>query len=92
MEEEEKKEKEVVERPEELAWFFKGWVVVSGIVIFGPLGLLLLWFRPGVRMYIKVLVSVAVIAFTFWMSFWTAEYYNKMMAHYRELVDTLDKS
>ncbi|MDP8299995.1 MAG: hypothetical protein P9L88_08870 [Candidatus Tantalella remota] len=89
--EKEEKEKEIVERPEELAWYFRGWMIVSAILVFGPLGLLLLWFRPGVRMYIKVLVSVVVIGFTVWMSFWMAEYYNRMMDHYRELADSLDK-
>ena len=70
-------------------WYFRPWTIVIAILCFGPLGLFLLWFRPGTKMYLKIGVSIVVIGLTVWMSIATARYYQLLMAHYKELAETI---
>ena len=85
-------EREVMSRgrDEEQPWYFRPWVIAVAIVLFGPLGLIPLWFRPGTRMYVKILVSVLVLALTVWMTVETVKYYQKLVLHYRELAEVME--
>jgi len=71
------------ENPQE--WYLRPLAIAGAIFCFGPLGLLLLWFRPGTRLYIKVLISVAVIAVTVWATVGAVECYRGVLLYYREL-------
>ena len=70
-------------------WYFRPWVIALAIFSFGPLGLFLLWFRPGTRIYLKISISAVVIGLTVWMSIETARYYQLMVAHYTELAEII---
>jgi len=76
-------------REEEKKWFYRPWVIVGAILCFGPLGLFLLWFRPRTKLYLKVLISVAVIILTVWMTQETIKVFEKLMLYYKELADVL---
>jgi hypothetical protein len=64
-------------------------MIVLAILFFGPLGLVPLWFRPKTKIYVKVLISVVVIALTFWMVRETFIVYDKMVNYYKELSDLM---
>ena len=68
-----------------LPWYFRSWIIILAIFSFGPLALPLLWVRPRTGVWLKVSVSVLVIAMTVWMVIGAMEYYNLMMQHMQEL-------
>jgi hypothetical protein len=72
-------------KKKKLPWYFRIWVIILAIFTFGPLALPLLWVRPGTGVWVKVSVSVLVIAMTVWMVMGAAEYYDLMMQHMQEL-------
>ncbi len=73
-------------RGEEITeWYYKPLVIVFAILGFGPLGLLLLWFRPKTKMRVKVLVSIVVIALTVWVMRITFSTYTMILDYYKEL-------
>ena len=74
---------------EELQWYFRPWVVAAAIFVFGPLGLILLWFRPRTKLYLKISISAIVLILTAWMMVETAKYYEKLMLHYEELAEVI---
>ena len=78
---------DIEEKPEEqkLPWYYKSWVIVIAILCFGPLGLIPLWFRPRTQVWVKVAISVIVIALTVWMTRETAAVYKRLMQSYEEL-------
>jgi hypothetical protein len=84
-------EENILEKPdkEELQWYYRAWVIVIAILCFGPLGLFPLWFRPRTKMWVKVAVSVAVIALTILMIQQTAKVYEKILDYYKELGDVI---
>jgi len=69
-----------------IKWYYNSWTIVIAILCVGPLGLFLLWFRPRTNIFIKLLISVIVIAASIWMAKGTLEVYEKLMEQYRELV------
>ncbi len=70
-------------------WYYKPWTIVVAILCFGPLGLIPLWFRPRTKAYIKIGISVIVIAATILCTRMTVETYGKLMEYYKELSFTL---
>jgi len=70
-------------------WYYKPWMIVLAILCCGPLGLLPLWFRPRTNIYIKIIVSVAVIAITVSLTIMTANVVKDVMALYQELGELL---
>jgi len=79
------------ETPKE-EWYYRPWVIVVAIFCFGPLGLIPLWFRPRTNIYLKVFVSVIVIASTVWVTIGTVEIYKDLMERVREISAILDTS
>jgi hypothetical protein len=73
----------------ELKWYFRPWAIAAAIFGFGPLGLILLWFRPRTGIRLKVLVSVLVGIATVWMTVETTKYYQQLMLHYKELAEVM---
>lgn len=76
-------------KEEELEWYFRPWTIALAIFVFGPLGLLLLWFRPRTSIYLKVGVSVVIIGLTVWLAQGTMHYYREMMKHFQELSEAM---
>jgi hypothetical protein len=70
---------------DKIEWYFRPWAIVVAIVCAGPLGLPLLWFRPRTGAWLKISVSVLVVAATIWMVVGATEYYEVMMQHMQEL-------
>lgn len=73
----------------QVEWYFRWWVVTLAILATGPLGLLLVWFRPETKMSLKIIVSVIVLGFTVWMTISTVDYYQLLAQHYRELAEVM---
>ncbi len=76
---------EVSADKKKLPWYFRSWIIILAVFSFGPLALPLLWVRPRTGVWVKVSVSVLVIAVTVWMVVGATEYYNMMMQHMQEL-------
>ena len=76
-------------KEKELEWYFRPWTIAIAIFVFGPLGLLLLWFRPRTSIYLKVGVSVVIIGLTVWLVQGTMYYYREMMEHFQELSEAM---
>ena len=72
-------------KEEQMEWYYRPWVIVLAILFLGPLGLVLLWFRPKTKMSVKVMVSIIVMILTFWMVRETFVVYDKMVDYYKEL-------
>ena len=70
---------------EKSKWYFNPWTITGAILCFGPLGLLPLWFRPKTNVFIKVGVSVLIIAATVWLSMTTVGIINNVLESYRQL-------
>lgn len=68
-------------------WYFHPVVILCAILIFGPLGLLLLWARPRTKLWTKILVSVVVIGLTVLMTYETVNVYRKMIKHFENLTE-----
>jgi hypothetical protein len=74
---------------EEVKWYYRPWVIAAAIFFLGPLGLILLWFRPKTKLYVKILVSIIVIALTAWMMQQTVSVYKTLIEYYEELSDIM---
>ena len=74
---------------DDFAWYFKPWAIIFAVFAVGPLGLLVLWFRPRTSLRLKIGISVVVIGLSVWLSLAVVEYYNTMMIYYKELGGTL---
>ncbi|MBL7073140.1 MAG: hypothetical protein ISS33_05115 [Candidatus Omnitrophica bacterium] len=66
-------------------WYFKPVSILGAILLFGPLGLLPLWFRPKTKLWMKILVSVVVIGLTVIMTIETVNIYQKMLTHFENV-------
>ncbi len=70
-------------------WYFRWWVIALAIFATGPLGLLLVWFRPETKLSLKVIISVFVLALTVWTTMGAVDYYQILAQHYSELAEVL---
>jgi hypothetical protein len=75
---------------EHLEWYFRYWAIFLAIFLTGPLGLFLLWLRPGTSIYIKAGLSLVVLLLTIWMTKTTVEYYQQMAAHIEDVSRSLN--
>jgi hypothetical protein len=75
---------------ESLAWYYNAWVIFLAILIFGPLGLLLLWFRPKTKLAIKIVFSAAVLIFSIWMTYIAVDSYQNIADYYGEMSKVLE--
>lgn len=74
---------------EEKKWYYNLWVVVIAILALGPLGLPLIWFRPATNLYLKIGVTIAVVALTVWMTQGVFTFYGELMDSVKELNATM---
>ena len=68
-------------------WYFNPWTIAIAILCFGPLGLLLLWFRPKTNVFIKVSVSLLVLAATIWLFMSTLSIVEDVDMSYQQLAE-----
>lgn len=82
----EKEKNEITDgSPDGSLWYFNPWAIAASMLVFGPLGLILVWLRPETKIHIKILISVAVIGLTVWMTVGAVNYYQTLAAYYRQL-------
>lgn len=72
-----------------IEWYFKWWAIALAIFAVGPLGLILVWFRPATKSSLKVIISIFVLALTVWFTVGAVNYYQILAQHYRELAEVL---
>ena len=65
-------------------WYFNPWTITIAILCFGPLGLLPLWFRPKTNVFIKVSVSLLVLAATIWLFMSTLSIVEDVAVSYQQ--------
>ena len=70
---------------EDKKWYYRPWAIVVAILAAGPLGLPLLWFRPATSLYLKIAVTIAVVALTVWMTRGAFTFYGELMNTVQEL-------
>jgi hypothetical protein len=75
---------------ERLEWYFSWVFIFVSFCIAGPLGLFLVWFRPGTPVLLKIIISVFVLALTLWMTFGAVDYYRKMADYYEQLAGQME--
>jgi len=73
-------------------WYLKPVSILGAILLFGPLGLLPLWFRPKTKLWAKILVSVVVIGLTVLMTYETVNVYRKMITHFENISQIYESS
>ncbi|MEA3489158.1 MAG: hypothetical protein U9R44_02300 [Candidatus Omnitrophota bacterium] len=73
-----------------MPWYYRTWAIAFAILGFGPLGLLLLWFRPRTKIAVKILVSVLVFALTVWITVGAVDFYREMVLYYEELAKVVE--
>lgn len=69
----------------EKKWYYRPWAVAAAILVAGPLGLPLLWFRPNTNLYVKIAVTIVIIALTVWMTRGVFTFYGELMDTVNEL-------
>ncbi|MFH1665566.1 MAG: hypothetical protein ABIA77_05420 [Candidatus Omnitrophota bacterium] len=74
---------------ESLQWYFRPWIITIAIFTVGPLGLPLLWFRPRTNVYLKMILTLVIIALAILMAFETGKYYQLIMKGYNDLAGVL---
>lgn len=76
----------MVDKPaENRKWFFNYWVIAASILSFGPLGLLLVWYRPRTKTYIRILITAGVLFLTIWMTNELVNAAGSLIDYYKEL-------
>jgi len=68
-----------------MQWYYRPWVVFFAILLFGPLGLLLLWFRPNTKLSLRIVITVLVMSLTAWMVRESFVVYGRIIDYYKEL-------
>ena len=67
-------------------WYFKTSVFVVALLCVGPLALPLLWFNPRFSSTMKIIITVAVIALSYYLTVVTANYIKTITDYYRQLM------
>jgi hypothetical protein len=68
-------------------WYFNPWTIAIAILCFGPLGLLLLWFRPKTKLFVKIVVSMLVLVATVWLFMTTLSIVEDVAESYQQLAE-----
>ncbi|MDD5634453.1 MAG: hypothetical protein PHW46_04155, partial [Candidatus Omnitrophica bacterium] len=71
-----------------IAWYYSPLAILFAILCFGPLGLLLLWFRPKTSVLVKIAVSIVVIIVTIWFIKESITVYQELLEYYKTLAES----
>lgn len=72
---------EVSSEKEKLKWYFNPVVIFLSMLVFGPLGLILLWYRPRTHIAWKIGITVVILAVTIWFTRDAVNYYREMASY-----------
>lgn len=75
-----------------IAWYYNAWFIAFAILMFGPLGLFPLWYRPKTSIIIKIVITVLVFAITVWLMITTAKLFREVIAYYQEMAEAINNS
>jgi hypothetical protein len=81
------KVKSVDNNPKKIEWYYNAWVIVGLIFLFGPLGLIPLWFRPNTKRWIKISISFFIISVTILMIVSSGKMYKSVIKTYNDLLE-----
>ena len=85
-----KDRRDQLDSEEPIYWYFNWYIIVLSFFIAGPLGLLLIWFRPRTARNIKVIVSVIIISITLWMTYGAVDYYQNIADYSEQLEQQME--
>jgi hypothetical protein len=72
-------------QPPKKKWYFTQSAVVIGLLSLGPMALPQVWWHPTYKPVTKILLTVAVIAFSVWSFFFIRGLYREMMAQVKAM-------
>ncbi|NQT33515.1 MAG: hypothetical protein HQ594_07575 [Candidatus Omnitrophica bacterium] len=72
-----------------IAWYFRTWAIVAAVLMIGPLGLLLLWFRPETRLSLKVWVTIIVVGLFALLGMVFVKAVQQITVYYEELARSM---
>ena len=73
------------ERPKE-KWYFKTYWLVMGLLCVGPLALPLLWINPRFSRTKKIVISVIIVAVSYYLTMGTIEAIKNIKSYYQQIL------
>ena len=70
---------------DKLPWYFTTSIIIVALLSIGPLALPLVWWHPKYKTVTKILLSVAIIAFTIFAYMLTRKLYMDLMQQMKDL-------
>jgi hypothetical protein len=70
---------------DQMKWYFSTPTVIIALLSIGPLALPLIWWHPKYKVVTKVILSVAIIAFSIYTYILTRQLYMELMRQLKEL-------
>ena len=68
-----------------LPWYFKNSILGLAFLTVGPLALPLLWFHPRYHLWVKMAVTIAVLALTYYLTVVTAELFQSLQTTFKQV-------
>ena len=66
-------------------WYYRPGMIFLGILMFGPLGLIPLWYRPSTKLHLKISISFIVVVLTYYCTIATIDTLKNLKDYYGEL-------
>ena len=76
---------EFLVRPQKEKWYFRTSVLVALFLTIGPFALPLLWFKPGVSRKVKTVITVIVLAASYYLTAATIQAVQTIKAYYAQI-------
>jgi len=70
------------------SWFFSNTSMILSIVTIGPLSLPLVWWHPTYSRTKKIVITVIILAITYFLGSVTIKVWNEMMELYKGVIPT----
>jgi predicted nucleic acid-binding Zn ribbon protein len=77
---------EFLDKAKKEKWYFKNSVLVIALLSVGPLALPLVWFNPKFSAKSKIIISVLVVALTYYLSVLVASSVKSLESYYKQLL------
>ena len=75
----------VEEKPQATKWYYSPLAIVVAILIAGPFAIPLVWLSPAFKMWQKVLIIFALVAFTVWLTAVFMQTYQTIITQLKSL-------
>lgn len=69
--------------PSKVAWYYRSGVVILAFLTVGPLALPLVWFHPALGRKVKLLITVLVLALTYYLTEATVDAIKTLKQYYQ---------